>query len=441
MKKTIIRTLSILAMTTLMLGGCKKAETDSNKFKFFNTLEEAKLLTFDNLEEIKEEEAEPLLESLLEETQSVEIKMEMRGQFMGDGTEMFEGGKAEITFYQDEYYERNMDFDVDIYMLGTKLPAMYSGTSNVKATKLSGHILSVEESKLKNEDVVNYAWDKRTISDPEIDIRSYEMRELAEGLFMGGDPIGKMVNKGVEYWVLMDYDRDTYSATSYAGESFKYQVTELFQAVLEIKDGKMTRGQVFAQETVDKDLNNGQFLDEPKVRNQTFEYFEIKYGELTKGANRDSFVASIPDYAIQSSNTYVNGYLSSLSMNSNGVIASVENTVDAEQKVERHWLDSTHFQMDVEFELAAVSGAIGFQLNLSSNFSPLNSNGTTSIPANVDLLEKLADALGGQYPIRTYSSVPYLVLPNTVTKLSFSLVIPVGDTTLENVEFRNVAVA
>lgn len=440
MKKTFIRTLSVLAIATLTMGGCKIKVVDSNQFKFFNSLEETKLLTFDNLEEIKEEDAEPIIEALLKETQSVNIKAEVSGQFMSEETEMSQKVKGDITFYQDEYFERNMEYDVDIYMLGTKLPPLYSGTQNAKGIKLSGHILSVEETKLENEDVVNYAWNKQTISDPEIDVRTYNMEGMLEEL-MYANPVGKMVTKGAEYWVLMDYDRDTESATNYAGESFRYQEVELYQAVLEVKDGKMTRGQVFTQVTVDKDLNNGQFLDEPKVVSKNFEYFEIKYGELTKSANRDSFVASIPDYAIQSSNTYVHGYLSSLSMTSNGVIASVENTVEANQEVKRHWLDETHFIMDVEFELAAVSDAIGFQLNLNSVFSPLNSNGTDYIPANVDLLEKLADALGGQYQMRTYNSVPYLVLPGNTTQLSFSLVVPVGDTTLNNVEFRNVAIA
>lgn len=442
MKKTFIRTLSVLACASLLLGACSlnKGKEDPNKFNFFNSLEEAKLLTFDNLEEIKEEDAEPLLESLLKETQSVDFKMEMSGHFVGDETKITQKGNGKMAFYQDDYFESTIDIDVDVSFLGTKLPSMYSATQSIKGTKLSGHILSVQETKPKNEEHLSYSWNKQSIYDPEDDVRSYQMKSMLEELG-DGDPIGKMVTKTAEYWVLMDYDKYTNYETDYAGETFAYQEVELYQAVLEIKDGKMTRGQMFVQETVDKDLNNGQFLDEPQVTNQTFEFFEIHYGELTKSANRDSFVASIPDYAIRTSDTYVNGYLSSLSMNSNGVIASVENTVHANSEIETYWLDSTHVQMDVEFELAAVSGAMGFQLDLSSFFTPLNSNGNNPIIANVDLLEKLADALGGQYPVRTYNNVSYLVLPNTATKLSFSVVIPVGNTTLENVELRNVAVA
>ena len=224
MKKTFIRTLSVLACASLLLGACSlnKGKEDPNKFNFFNSLEEAKLLTFDNLEEIKEEDAEPLLESLLKETQSVDFKMEMSGHFVGDETKITQKGNGKMAFYQDDYFESTIDIDVDVSFLGTKLPSMYSATQSIKGAKLSGHILSVQETKPKNEEHLSYSWNKQSIYDPEDDVRSYQMKSMLEELG-DGDPIGKMVTKTAEYWVLMDYDKYTNYETDYAGETFAYQ--------------------------------------------------------------------------------------------------------------------------------------------------------------------------------------------------------------------------
>lgn len=441
MKKTFIRAFSVLACATFMLGACSsvKGKGDSNKFTFFSSYEEAKLLTFDNLEEIKEEDAEPILESLYKEVKSLNLKMDARGDFIEEGLKIQEKAEASVTFYQDNYYEVDTSFDVALFLLGTKIPSLYKGTSKEKGVMLSGNILSVEETTSQNDEHMQCDWEKESINISENDLRSYEMGEfLAEVL--DGQPVGKFTNKTGEYWVLMDYDRDTISSYAYDGEQFKYQKEKVYQAVLEVKDNKLTRGQAFKQTKVDKNLNNGQWLDEPRVTETSFTTFEINYGELASSDNRNGFVASIPDFIIDTGNTYVTGYASGLGMNSNGVIASVDGTVEAEKKVETYWIDDSHVQLDVEFELANVSDAIGFRLELDSFFASFNANGSQYFDPHVDLLDKLAEALGEQYPVRTYLNVPYLVLPGESTKLSLSIVIPIGDIALENVVIKNAAV-
>lgn len=442
MRKTMTRTLSILAVATLMLGACqqkKKEEVDPNAFKFFDSLEECEVLTFDNLEVIKEKEEEEVYMTLSEEVKSVHFNMEAYGDAWSEETKFKEECEANLTFYQEEYYEVEYDSEASISVLGTTYPERYGEVTKEKGVLLNNQFIACSESTSLTEEKLDVDWRKESKYFDDDTIRTHNLMEMFQSLFMN-EPIGKLTNKTGEYWVYIDYRKYTESTTNYEGTVIKYQPIELTQTIAEVIDGRMTRCQLYQRVTIDKNLTTGQFLDEPRVAHEMRETFEFKYGDLDVSPNREQFILDLPDYVIHEDSYDFYGSVSSLSLDSNGTISSVDNTNYVYPSAKYTWLDSKHIQFDVELEMSAAGDGIGLQLEFEVDFRPFNVSTTDYFYPDFDLLPQLSEALGSGYPIKTNLGNSYLVLPGTATKLSFSVVVEYNDKSLSKVVVKDAVV-
>lgn len=459
MNSKFIRSFAVLSIATLLLGACggskgnngnsseqpdnpTPVEPDGN-FKLATSLEEAKIFAFRDLELPDEEEQGKVYAAYMEGVNEVKQVSEQYYLEPAFRSESYETHEGVFKFFQDDFMESEYTSTVMDYSGGVHL-AQNSSRQHVKMECLPYEDKAI--AHYETEDLIDgekyYAWERQD-GFGTYGQRFYMLMMLAM-MTTNGSFGGEYKTEDASYWVYVDLDLDSSSGTDYFGNNFYYQVIRKNQALVEIKDSKIVAATVYTEIFLDHNYMTGELLKTPWLVEKEFERFDLGYGELPVSQNKAAFLEKAPAWAISPDldDTYVEGWGRMVDLNANtGEISAIGDYRDLESSCKVRWIEGEKLQTEAVLKLSfeGTYDAVGLVISAGTDFYPITDlENSSSANIEASIVAQLAEALGSQVKVSTYSNVTYLVIDKDIKEIHLTTTIDYSDKALANVVVSNV---
>ena len=458
MNSKFIRSFAVLSIATLLLGACggkgnnenssnqpdnpTPVEPDEN-FKLPTSLEDAKIFAFRDLELPSGEEQESVFVAYLEGVNEVKVLMEEDYSEPVLQERWVEKQEGVVKFFQDDFVEGEFDYKEDRYTTGVHM-AQSSSLQHQKyeSLEIEGKDITHYEREDLIDGKISFGWER------EDSVSSYGQRySMLMSLAMmtiGGDFGGEYKAEDASYWVYVDVDLDSYSNTDYYGNTFHYQAIQKKQALVEIKEGKITAATSYLEVYLDHNAMTGELLKTPYLVEKQFQRFDLGYGEIPVSENKAAFLEKAPAWAVSPDvdDTEVSGNCCNVSLHpSTGEINGVGISRAVTEEHKTSWVEGEKIEVNATLGITCdgTSDAVGLVISASSVFYPITDfDNDSSASVEASIVAQIAEALGTQAKVSTYSSVTYLVIDKDIKEIHLTATIDYNDKALANVVVSNV---